>query len=216
MPSHTRPWFQPAAPGSGNARNPTRNALGTPQGVFLCRRDDANAAKKLSSCVLRHGFDFHRVIYRLSGKCRLKSALRGFATFAAVRLPGGSLGRSGSRGATPPPAPGSPTLSDSPTPRLPDSPTLAPYDSPTSDFRPAAARARPQPARRWARRNDGTPRSPPRSPGPRRGGMFAACGKSTPKRRAYIWRETYEKKCIKVIDMYEKKRILYLYEKNRM
>ena len=96
-------------------------------GVFLCHRSDANTSRRLSSCVFRLCFCFGAVVIRLSGKCRLKSTLRGSSTFAAERLSGDSPTLSDSRGATFPPTLRLPaTPSDSPTPS--DYPTI-------SDFR---------------------------------------------------------------------------------
>ena len=104
--------------------------LGLPRGVLLCRQDDANTPRRLSSGVFRLCFGFDAVVIRLSGKCRLKSTLRGSSTFTGERLPSDSPTFGDSRGATTPP-----TLRLSPTPsdsqRLPDSQRLS-----TSDPRP--------------------------------------------------------------------------------
>ena len=71
--------------------------LGLPRGVFLCHRRDANTSRRLSSGVFRLCFGFTAVVIRLSGKCRLKSTLRGFSTFACERLSGDSPTLSDSR-----------------------------------------------------------------------------------------------------------------------
>lgn len=126
--------------------------LGLPRGVFLCRPCDANTSRRLSSGVFRLCFGFSAVVIRLSGKCRLKSTLRGSSTFEDLRLPSDSPTFSDSRGATPPPTLRlSGTSSDSQ--RLPDSPTLSDFRLPTSD--PRGAR-HPPTTRRDPARHAGT------------------------------------------------------------
>ena len=143
--------------------------LGLPMGVFLCRQCDANTTRRLSSGVFRLCFGFSAVVIRLSCKCRLKSDIRGFSTFADRRLPIDSptLRLSGSDF----PA-DSPNPSDSPTLRLSDSQRL----SATFDFRlptrgwlgtliPRAAIQRKAPRSRQACRNAARPsRSPALGP----------------------------------------------------
>lgn len=102
--------------------------LGLTRGVFLCHRSAANASRRLYSGVFRLCFGFYAVVIRLSGKCRLKSTLSGFSTFAAERLPSDSQTFGDSRGATP---------ADSDSQRLPATPRLPATQrlSATFDFR---------------------------------------------------------------------------------
>lgn len=131
---HTQPWIQSAAPPSDSETHEIRREtpLGLPRGVFLCRLCDANTPIKPSSGVFRLCFGFGAVVIRLSGKCRLKSTLRGSSTFADGRIPSDSPTFGDSRGATLPP-----TLRLSDSPRLPATPRLSDYQRlSTSDFRP--------------------------------------------------------------------------------
>lgn len=157
--------------------------MGLPRGVFLCHRRTANASRRLSSGVFRLCFCFSAVVIRLSDKCRLKSTLSGFSTFADGRLPSDSQTFGDSRGATL-----TPTLRLSDSHSLTDSQRLSDYQRlSTFDFRPAGGGApvrRPphDTTRRDPARNTGTPRG--RHYSPRRGrNNTARCG-GTPRRLA--------------------------------
>ena len=129
--------------------------LGLPMGVFLCHRRNANTSIMLSSGVFRVCFGFFAVVIRLSGKCRLKSTLRGSSTFTAERLSCDSTTLSDSQRLS-----GRDFPADSPTPsdsqRLPDSQRLSDYQR-LSTFDLRVAR-HPRTMRRDPARHAVTPR----------------------------------------------------------
>ena len=149
--THTMDSISRDSPTPKRPKTERETPLGLPRGAFLCYRRAANTSRMLSSGVFRVCFGFFAVVIRLSGKCRLKSTLRGSSTFTAERLSCDSPTLSDSRGATP---------SDSPTPsdsqRLTDSQRLSDYQR-LSTFDLRVAR-HPRTMRRDPARHVVTPR----------------------------------------------------------